>query len=104
TPQINVWQQMLERATRQWFEERSATVRVDGNGSDTLFFSVPIISVNELYINDGDTVLDTEFYEVYNNRTDYPDDRRNPRIKLRPGRGSSIFTRGVSARPVFAKG
>lgn len=103
-PQIDLWQQMLERATRQWFEEREAVVRVDGNNSDTLHFAVPIVTVNELFINDEDTALSTEYYEVYNNRTGFPDDRRNPRIKLRRGRGGDIFTRGRTGRPLFVKG
>lgn len=101
---ILVWQQALERATRQWFEERDAVVRVDGSNSDTLNFAVPIISVNEMRINDETVALDTDFYEVYNNRTQWPDDRKNPRICLRRGRDGDIFTRGTYGCAKFLKG
>lgn len=101
---IPVWESAIERVCRQWFEERDAVVRMDGNGSDTLNFAVPIIECNELRINDEEVALDTEFYEVYNNRTGYPDDRKNPRICLRRGRGGDIFSRGTFGCQKFLKG
>jgi hypothetical protein len=101
---ILVWQQALERVCRQWFEPRAAVVRLDGTNSDTLHFAVPIITCNSLNINDELTELDTDFYEVYNNRTGWPDDRRNPRIKLRRGRDGDIFTRGSQPCQKFLKG
>jgi hypothetical protein len=100
---ILVWQDALDRTTRQWFDERAAVVKLDGTDSDALHFGVPIITCNSLTINDQDEVLDTDFYEVYNNRTGYPDDRRNPRIKLKRGRNGSIFT-GVVTSSRFYKG
>jgi hypothetical protein len=101
---ILVWQQALERVCRQWFEPRAAVVRLDGTNSDTLHFAVPIITCNSLKINDDSDALGTDFYEVYNNRTGWPDDRRNPRIKLRRGRDGDIFTRGASLSQRFLKG
>lgn len=101
--QLTVWQEILERACRQWFEERAAVIKLDGTGSDALHFSVPIIVCNSLTINKGEDVLDVELYEVYNNRTGYPDDRRNPRIKLARGSGRDIFAGSFGPRQ-FDKG
>lgn len=78
---IEVWQEFIDRACRQWFEERALTFRVDGTDSDTLHFGVPIITIEHLKINDSATALDTNLYKVYSAKG-YPDDRRNPRIKL----------------------
>jgi hypothetical protein len=78
---IVMWQQALERACRQWFYSRELDLYFDGNNSDMIHFGVPIIDVTSLQINGSTTDLDTTLYKVYNSRT-YPDDRRNPRIKL----------------------
>lgn len=78
---IVVWQRFIERATRQWFYPRAMQFRLDGTDSDTLHLAVPIIAVSELRINGDTTALDPTYYRVYNG-FDYPDDRRNPRIKL----------------------
>lgn len=82
--QLNINQQFIDRATRQWFDSRALTLVLDGNTSDTLYLPVPIISVSSLAINDSENVLDPDRYRVYNGR-DLPDDRWNPRIKLRRG-------------------
>lgn len=78
---IALWQQVLERATRQWFRPVELEMYLDGNDSDTLHFAIPIISIEELIINDNTSALSTNSYKVYNS-TQYPDDRKNPRIKL----------------------
>lgn len=78
---ICLWQQVLERVTRQWFRPIEIEMYLDGTDSDALHFAIPIISIEELIINNEDSALDTERYRVYNSIT-YPDDRKNPRIKL----------------------
>ena len=78
---ISLWQQILERACRQWFKPISIEMYLDGTDSDTIHFSVPIISIRELRINSSNEALDTSLYKVYNGRK-YPDDRKNPKIKL----------------------
>lgn len=78
---IVLWQQVLERACRQWFYPRTLDLYLDGNNSDTLHLGIPIVTITSLMINGSDTELDSSLYSVYNSRT-YPDDRRNPRIKL----------------------
>jgi hypothetical protein len=80
--QIDLWSGFVERATRQWFEPRPRTLIVDGNDTDTLQLPVPIISVSQLYINaDFITPVRTDLYFAYTGR-DFPDDRKNPRIRL----------------------
>ncbi|KKN30265.1 hypothetical protein LCGC14_0835800 [marine sediment metagenome] len=78
---ITVCEQLVDRVTRQWFELRPATFKLDGNGRDTLHLPVPIIAIEHVRLNDSDENLDTDLFEVYDSRL-IPDDRRNPRIKL----------------------
>lgn len=103
--QITMWQQFIERATRQWFEPRDAQFNVDGNGSDTLLFGVPIIDINEIRINDSTTALDPTMYRVYN-ANPYPDDRKNPRIKLTRNETRDVFISPIltGSRFAFRKG
>jgi len=79
---IELWQAVLERITRQWFNPRVLVLKFDGTDSDTLHFGVPIIDIEYLKLNDDPAELNTDYYRVYNGRS-YPDDRRNPRLKLR---------------------
>lgn len=78
---ILLWQQVLERVTRQWFRPITCEFYLDGTDSDTLHLPVPIISISELRINTDTNALDTARYRVYAGRQ-LPDDRKNPRIKL----------------------
>lgn len=92
---IEVWQAFLERACRQWFVPKAMILSVDGTDSDTIHLGVPIISIDYVKLNDDPAELDTELYRVYN-ATRYPDDRRNPRIKLVPHHDLDIYTMPVS--------
>ncbi len=78
---IAVCQEFIDRACKQWFIPKQLVLEVDGTDSDTLHFGVPIIVVDSLKLNNDPNVLDRTLYRVYNQRL-YPDDRRNPRIKL----------------------
>lgn len=78
---ISLWQQIVERACRQWFDPRVHTESLDGNDSDAIHLPIPIISIESMYINDSPTVLEEEYYKVYSS-FGIKDDRRNPRIKL----------------------
>jgi hypothetical protein len=78
---IALWQALIERACRQWFEPREMTLKFDGNDSALLPVGVPIISIEYLKLNNDPVALDATHYRVYKSRS-YPDDRRNPRIML----------------------
>jgi len=78
---IQLWQQVLERVTRQWFRPIAIEMHLDGTDSDTLHIAVPIISIEELRLNNDDTPLEAGRYRAYTGRQ-LPDDRKNPRIKL----------------------
>jgi hypothetical protein len=78
---IKLWQSFIDRATRQWFYSIPLELEVDGTDSDALHFGVPIITVDEIRINNSQTPLETNRYKVYNEIT-YPSNRQNPRIKL----------------------
>lgn len=83
--QINVAMQTIDLYTGQWFNKREFTgankLKFEGSNTHILHFSVPIIEIISLAINEEDTVMPVEDYRVFNSRT-LPDDRRNPRIKL----------------------
>lgn len=101
---IDLWQEFIDRATRQWFDSRALTLNVDGTDSDTIHTGVPIISVDHIKVNDSQTVLDSSFYRVYNSRL-YPDDRKNPRIKLISSQEHNIYmSQYTSRRLKFRKG
>jgi len=98
-------QSFIEKATRQWFNPREVTFKADGNNADTLFLSVPIISVNYVKLNSSTDELGTDLYEVYNSI--YPeDDRQNPKISLKRQTGDIYATPATSFdRPLmFLKG
>lgn len=79
--EICTWQAFLERATRQWFRPIATEFFLDGTDSDALHLPVPIISIDEIRINDEEEALDVRHFRVYDGIL-LPDDRKNPRIKL----------------------
>lgn len=89
---ITTWQALIDRACRQWFREIELLLTPDGNDSAVLFFGIPIIEIEYVKLNGQAAELDSSLYRVYNSRT-YPDDRRNPRIKLKePYEVRDIYT------------
>jgi hypothetical protein len=102
--QLLLWQAVLDRACRQWFNPRALTIRVDGNDSYMMFFGIPIITMDYIRINNDENDLSTSYYQVYNSRT-YPDDRRNPRVRLVQGwEYRDIFTHPDTVALKFRKG
>lgn len=99
---ITKWEKIVEKFTRNVFRELApGKLTFDGNNSRILHFSLPIISLSELIINDETVALGTDEYLVHNQDNEVIDDRLNPRIELTGARTSSIFRR---ARGVFVKG
>jgi len=102
---IEIWESFVNEQTGQWFYPKDITLELDGNDTDILFLSIPIISVTSLKLNGETEALDAASYVVYN-RFD-PDDRRNPRIKLQRTSTMDLFERlsaGGSQALRFAKG
>jgi len=77
--------QTIDVYTGQWFNKReflgANALKFEGNNTYVLHFSIPIIEIANIYLNDGTDPYDIESYQVFNSRT-MPDDRRNPKIKL----------------------
>ena len=73
----------IDLATRQWFNKRDLTLRFEGNNTEITFLGVPVIEVTSINLNGRDLFTSTiaDHFEVFSGRT-YPDERRNPRIKL----------------------
>ena len=100
---ISTWQEFIDRACRQWFIPKTLTLNFDGTDSDTIHLGVPIISIDYVKLNGDTDELDTDLYRVYNGIT-YPDDRKNPRIKLvNSSRYRDIWTGDIGALK-FRKG
>lgn len=102
---LEVTQELIDRACRQWFVPKTLILAVDGNDSDALHFGIPIIEIDYLRLNGDSADLDPSYYRVYNSRS-YPDDRRNPRIKLiGPSDYRDIYTAPlIQGRLRFRKG
>lgn len=88
---LDGWSEWIDNKTGQWFESKSLTLLLDGSGSRMLMLDFPIITLTSLYINDSfTTALSTDLYIVYNRYQ--PDDRKNPRIKLKRSSNSDLYT------------
>ena len=94
---IDLWQEVIERYCRQWFEPRSGDFFIDGNNSNTLFLPFPVISLQALYVNGQNLAYDVNHYQVYSSRGLVNDDRRNPRIVLSSG-SRNIFAGSEGGR------
>jgi hypothetical protein len=95
TRRINKWEQIVEQITRNIFVKTSpGELRFDGNDSSILHFSVPLVSVSSLKINNETVALPADEYVAYTGRGLPQDDRFNPKIELRP-QTQSIFRRNA---------
>ncbi len=96
----------VDLITGQFFNKRSGTFLIEGNNTGLLHLPVPIIAITSLKINGIDTALtEGALYDfvAFKGRSSPADDRRNPKISLKTGKGrSSIFTDGASNN-VFMK-
>jgi len=99
-------QDMVDRVSRNFFEEISGTFIFDGTNSHLLHLPLPIIEVTTLKVNNETTALDTDLFRVFNGRTALQDDRQNPKIELRKKSLLSAIptTFPLSSNTVFRKG
>ena len=88
----------IERITEQFFDRRLLTFKLDGSDGKIQHLPVPVCAgedqVTSVTIDDGDALDETDTFVVYNRQ--WPDDRRNPRLKL-VGEypAGSVWTRGL---------
>lgn len=99
---IALWSAFVDRRTRQWFNRRDITMRIEGRNSNLLMLGVPIIAVDSLRLNhflpeEPGEVLESTRYIVYAGRS-YPDDRRNPMVKIFANEGSIYGSFGRTFR------
>ena len=100
TLRISKWEAIIERMTGNYFHVLTpGELTFDGSNMSLLHFSVPLIAVSSLKINDETTALSTDDYRVYASITPPKDDRQNPKIELR---GSNSIYRRTST--LFMKG
>lgn len=88
---IDLWQRWFDDETRQWFEPRRLEITLDGDGSRMLYFGVPIIAIEALYLNDDfANAVPLDRVRIYNGRQ-FPDDRQDPRIMINANAARSVF-------------
>jgi hypothetical protein len=98
--------QLIEKYTRNFFREETGTFIFDGNNSHILHLPIPILTVTSLTVNNGSTVLDSDWYRAHTGRSFPTDDRRNPKIELRRSStaSSSIYVVNSATTDIFVKG
>jgi len=92
----------MDSLTGQWFESKALTLKLDGTDNGTLFLPVFAISVTSVYLNSSSSALAATVYTVYNRF--FPDDRKNPKIRVTESTNPSIFERRLSDYTIFEKG
>jgi len=96
----------IDSQTNQFFNCRQGTFEIQGNNTPVLFFSIPIIEITKLLINNTDVELvegpDYD-YVAFKGRTPPQDDRRNPHIQLNFGKTRNSIYSGVMTNKVFYK-
>jgi len=75
--------QLIERATRQPFRPVLVDAMLDGNHSPLMQLPIPIIGLEDVYMNGEDTATEHDWLAVYNGANPFQDDRKNPRVKFR---------------------
>lgn len=104
-PLIDLWQEFIDHATGQFFEERDLEFFIDGTGAMSLWFQVPIITLEELYLNDDfDNEIELDNVIVYNGTTSARDDRKNPRISLKGRNSENFYARPRYPYEIFTRG
>lgn len=100
---IDKWEAIVERLTGNYFRVlEPGELIFDGNNMDTLYFSVPLIEVTSVKINDETVALNADEFRAYTSRTPPRDARLNPRIELTPTEYVSPIFR--TAPDTFLKG
>lgn len=99
---IAKWEAIVEEITRNVFRViEPGELIFDGNNSDMLHFSIPLVEVTALYINNDTVELAADEYRAYTGRQRPQDDRQNPKIELTGNRANSIYTK---THGIFYKG
>jgi len=97
----------IDEQTGQFFNKRSGVFEIEGSNTPLMLLCVPIIEIQELLINGTDTALvegANNDFVAFKGRQRPQDDRRNPRIKLNMGTGSSGIFDGTYSTGMLAKG
>ena len=100
---IAVWESFIEDLTGNIFSVyEPGELCFDGNNSRLLHFSIPLVEVTELKINDSSAALDTSLYRAHTGLRRPKDDRRNPKVELL--NKSSVGIHYSSCPHIFVKG
>jgi len=96
------WEAIVEKVTKNIFRVLTPGELVfDGTDSHRMHFGIPLVAVTEMKINGETTAIPTTEFRAFTGKAQPQDDRKNPKIELRPNDPSSIFS---SSRFVFRKG
>lgn len=99
---IEAASRQIDRFTRQFFEARELTVRIDGARTEALTFDFPILAIKSVRFTDYEGAVDLSALAIYNRHVAQglmmPDDRRNPKIEWAH---SSSIPWGQTAARIF---
>lgn len=98
---IDEHMQYIDVKTGNWFNERDITLTIEGSNTSLLQVGIPILSIEHIKLNGETTILSSSSYIVFKGNS-FPDDRKNPRIKLYSGTTPTIFQGGTNS--VFLRG
>ena len=98
---IKIWMEFIDQQTGQFFNKRSGTYTFEGRNTDVVFFGAPIIDITAIRMNRESVGTPLDNFMIFNSR-DFPDNRRNPKLKIVSKR-RNIFT-GTSSFKTFHRG
>lgn len=81
--------ELFSEQTGQFFEPLAGELDIDGDNTDSIFLSIPIIEVTSITDNVTGNVMSPTNYRAYTGRTRLQNDRRNPKIFAKNGYGFS---------------
>jgi len=99
---INKWENIVERLTRNiFYVYEPGPLVFPGSNSKYLHFSLALVDVISVTVNEDALPLDPTEYRAYTGKQKPQDHRSNPKIELRTPTSRSIYRR---THAIFAKG
>jgi len=87
-----MWEAIIDKITHNTFSVLDpGELTFDGNNSRILHFSLPLIEVSALKINDSEDAEDAADYRAFTGIEPPQDDRGNPKIELRYTAAPSVY-------------
>jgi len=86
----NIWQNLVDRFTRQFFCPRCLTLWCDGRGAQALMLDIPIIGLESVRVNDETANLDNDLW-CANTIFHHPRGDQNPHVSFQQDASRNIY-------------